>query len=58
MRPVALRCEHRQDVPCIDEAAPRAVGGFEGKDRVSSLPILKTCESEIQPRLGDCARDP
>ncbi len=33
MRPVQLRCEHRRDVPCIDEAAPRLSWALESAGR-------------------------
>ena len=31
MRPVRLRCEHREDVPCIDDARPAAQLGARGR---------------------------
>ena len=33
MRPVDLRCEHRRDVPCIDEPAPRLGWSLESSER-------------------------
>jgi alpha-L-rhamnosidase len=33
MRPVELRCEHRQDVPCLDEPAPRLSWALESTER-------------------------
>ena len=33
MRPVRLRCEHREDVPCIDTPAPRLSWALEGGER-------------------------
>ncbi|HEX5782799.1 MAG TPA: family 78 glycoside hydrolase catalytic domain, partial [Solirubrobacteraceae bacterium] len=33
MRALALRCEHRRDVPCLDEPAPRLSWALESADR-------------------------
>jgi alpha-L-rhamnosidase len=33
MRPVDLRCEHRRDVPCLDEPAPRLSWALESAER-------------------------
>jgi alpha-L-rhamnosidase len=33
MQPVDLRCEHRRDVPCLDEAAPRLSWALESTGR-------------------------
>jgi alpha-L-rhamnosidase len=39
MRAVALRCEHREDVPCIDTPAPRFSWALEGGTRQSAYRI-------------------
>ena len=40
MRPVRLRCEHREDVPCIDTPAPRLGWGLEGGTRQTAYRVL------------------
>jgi alpha-L-rhamnosidase len=40
MRPVRLRCEHREDVPCIDTPAPRLSWGLEGGKRQTAYRVL------------------
>ena len=36
MRPVDLRCEHRRDVPCVDDPAPRLSWTLESSERGSA----------------------
>ena len=33
MRPIELRCEHRRDVPCVDDPAPRLSWALESSER-------------------------
>ena len=33
MRPIDLRCEHRRDVPCVDDPAPRLSWALESSER-------------------------
>ena len=33
MRPIELRCEHRRDVPCVDDPAPRLSWTLESSER-------------------------
>ena len=40
LRPVRLRCEHREDVPCIDTPAPRLSWGLEGGTRQTAYRVL------------------
>ena len=40
MRPVQLRCEHREDVPCIDTPAPRLSWALEGGERQTAYRVL------------------
>ncbi len=39
MRAVALRCEHREDVPCVDTPAPRFSWALEGGTRQTAYRI-------------------
>ena len=33
MHPIDLRCEHRRDVPCVDDPAPRLSWALESSER-------------------------
>ena len=41
MRPVQLRCEQREDVPCIDTPAPRLSWALEGGERQTAYRVLR-----------------
>jgi alpha-L-rhamnosidase len=56
MRPVALRCEHRQDVPCIDEAAPRLSWALESSERAKRQSAYRVLVSAGEVVLWDSGR--
>jgi alpha-L-rhamnosidase len=45
MRPVGLRCEHREDIPCTDHPAPRLSWALEGGERQTA--------HRVEVRRGD-----
>jgi alpha-L-rhamnosidase len=56
MRPVHLRCEQREDVPCIDTPAPRLSWSLEGGKRQTAYRLLV---GETEPgSLWDSGRVP
>jgi alpha-L-rhamnosidase len=56
MRPVALRTEHRRDVPCVDDAAPRLSWELESSERDKrqiAYQVVVACEDD---QLWDSGR--
>jgi alpha-L-rhamnosidase len=50
---VGLRCEHREDVPCVDVPAPRLTWALEGGERQSAYRILVAeCEADLAAERG------
>src|SRR5213593_1572384 len=39
MKAIALRCEHREDVPCVDDPAPRLSWALDGGRRQTAYRI-------------------
>ena len=39
MRAIGLRCEHREDVPCVDHSAPRFSWALDGGTRQTAYRI-------------------
>ena len=39
MRAAGLRCEHREDIPCIDDPAPRLSWSLEGGQRQTAYQL-------------------
>jgi alpha-L-rhamnosidase len=59
MRAVALRCEHRRDVPCIDEATPRlswALASSERDKRQTAYRVVVALDRDRRTRLWDSGR--
>jgi alpha-L-rhamnosidase len=63
MHPIDLRCEHRRDVPCVDDPAPRLSWTLESSGRAkrqTAYRILVTTDLEELPagkaRLWDSGR--
>jgi len=40
MRAIGLRCEHREDIPCIDHSAPRFSWALDGGTPNETLPVV------------------
>ena len=63
MHPIDLRCEHRRDVPCVDELAPRLSWTLESAERdkrQTAYRILVTTDPQAlrpgEPALWDSGR--
>ena len=56
MRAVALRCEHRRDVPCLDEPAPRLSWALESSGRDKRQSAYRVVVSAGDAVLWDSGR--
>ena len=56
MRPIDLRCEHRRDVPCIDEPAPRLSWALESSERDKRQSAYRVVVSHGDKPLWDSGR--
>ena len=56
MRPIALRCEHRRDVPCLDEPAPRLSWALESSERAKRQSAFRIVVSAGEAVLWDSGR--
>ncbi len=63
MRAVALRCEHRRDIPCVDDPAPRLSWALESSERAKRQTayhvVVSLDPGELEParaRLWDSGR--
>ena len=56
MRPIDLRCEHRRDVPCVDDPAPRLSWTLESSERGKRQTAYRIIVSQGDARLWDSGR--
>ncbi len=56
MRAVALRCEHRRDVPCLDEPAPRLSWALDSSERGKRQSAYRVVVSAGDGVLWDSGR--
>ena len=57
MRAVALRCEHREDVPCVDDPAPRLSWALERTGATSARPPTVLVAADVDgARVWDSGR--
>ena len=56
MRPIDLRCEHRRDVPCVDDPAPRLSWTLESSGRAKRQSAYQIVVSLEDAQLWDSGR--
>ncbi len=56
MRPIDLRCEHRRDVPCVDDPAPRLSWTLESSERGRRQSAYQVIVSLENAQLWDSGR--
>ena len=56
MRPIDLRCEHRRDVPCVDDPAPRLSWTLESSGRAKRQSAYQVVVSLEDAQLWDSGR--
>jgi alpha-L-rhamnosidase len=56
MRPIDLRCEHRRDVPCVDDPAPRLSWTLESSERGKRQTAYRIIVSQGDAPLWDSGR--
>ena len=56
MRPIDLRCEHRRDVPCVDDPAPRLSWTLESPERDKRQTAYRIIVSQGDAPLWDSGR--
>src|SRR5215211_6551042 len=54
VRPVALRCEHRHDVPCIEDPSPRLGWALESPERAKRQTAYRILVSDNLDDLEQC----
>ena len=56
MRAVGLRCEHREDIPCIDDPAPRLGWQLESEEADQRQTGYRIDEHRLElfGRCSDC----
>ena len=56
MHPIRLRCEHREDVPCIDAPAPRLSWALESGERDKRQTAYRIRVAEGEDTLWDSGK--